>query len=154
MSEQNKDELVKAQNEVIGILFEIVKRLQNNNQLDEEYIQIITTTEKNKINQKRLDKILKERTENETDAEADRYIRKISDDDFFIKALTPIDDFNEYFETDFSDDEFDTIGGLVIQALGHMPARNETTVINNFEFKIINADQRKIHSLRLRPLTH
>ncbi len=64
MSEENKDELVKAQNEVIGILFEIVKRLQNNNQLDEEYIQIISTTEKNKINQKRLDKILKERTEN------------------------------------------------------------------------------------------
>ncbi len=64
MSEQNKDELVKAQNEVIGILFEIVKRLQNNNQLDEEYIQIISTTEKNKINQKRLDEILKERTEN------------------------------------------------------------------------------------------
>ena len=64
MSEKNNDELVKAQNEVIGILFEIVKRLQNNNQLDEEYIQIITTTEKNKINQKRLDEILKERTEN------------------------------------------------------------------------------------------
>ncbi len=64
MSEQNKDELVKAQNEVIGILFEIVKRLQNNNQLDEEYIQIISTSEKNKINQKRLDEILKERTEN------------------------------------------------------------------------------------------
>jgi len=64
MSEQNKDELVKAQNEVIGILFEIVKRLQNNNQLDEEYIQLISTTEKNKINQKRLDEILKERTEN------------------------------------------------------------------------------------------
>ena len=64
MSEENKDELVKAQNEVIGILFEIVKRLQNNNQLDEEYIQIISTCEKNKINQKRLDEILKERTEN------------------------------------------------------------------------------------------
>ena len=64
MSEQNKDELIKAQNEVIGILFEIVKRLQNNNQLDEEYIQIISTSEKNKINQKRLDEILKERTEN------------------------------------------------------------------------------------------
>ncbi len=64
MSEENKDELVKAQNEVIGILFEIVKRLQNNNQLDEEYIQIISTSEKNEINQKRLDEILKERTEN------------------------------------------------------------------------------------------
>jgi magnesium and cobalt transporter len=90
--------------------------------------------------------------EDETDPETDRFIRKISDDDFFIKALTPIDEFNEYFETNFSDEEFDTIGGLVIQALGHMPTRNEVTVIDKFEFKIINSDQRKIHSLRLRPL--
>ncbi|MEH6591444.1 MAG: transporter associated domain-containing protein [Halioglobus sp.] len=90
--------------------------------------------------------------EDETDAETDRFIRKISDDDFFIKALTPIDDFNDYFECNFSDEEFDTIGGLVIHALGHMPTRNEVTVIDKFEFKIINADQRKIHSLRLRPL--
>jgi magnesium and cobalt transporter len=92
--------------------------------------------------------------EDETDAEAARFIRKISDDDYFIKALTPIDDFNDYFEATFSDEEFDTIGGLVIQALGHMPANNETTVIENFEFKVISADQRKIDSLRLRPLTH
>jgi len=90
--------------------------------------------------------------EDETDAQADRYIRKISDEDFFIKALTPIDDFNDYFNTDFSDEEFDTIGGLVMQALGHMPSRNELAVIDNFEFKVINADQRKIHSLRMRPL--
>lgn len=90
--------------------------------------------------------------EDETDAEADRYIRRISDEDFFIKALTPIDEFNEYFSTQFSDEEFDTIGGLVIQALGHMPTRNETAVIDKFEFKVINADQRKIHSLRMRPL--
>ncbi len=92
--------------------------------------------------------------EDETDVEEDRFIRKISDDDFFIKALTPIDDFNEYFKADFSDDEFDTIGGLVIQALGHMPARNEVAVIEDYEFKVINADQRKIHSLRMRPLRH
>ncbi|TGD74292.1 CBS domain-containing protein [Mangrovimicrobium sediminis] len=90
--------------------------------------------------------------EDETDVEEDRFIRRISDDDFFVKALTPIDDFNEYFKADFSDDEFDTIGGLVIQALGHMPARNEVAVIDDFEFKVINADQRKIHSLRMRPL--
>ena len=90
--------------------------------------------------------------EDETDAEADHFIRKITDDDFFIKALTPIDDFNEYFGTSFSDDEFDTIGGLVIQALGHMPTRNETATIDKFEFQVINADQRKIHSLRMRPL--
>jgi hemolysin (HlyC) family protein len=90
--------------------------------------------------------------EDETDAEADRFIRRISDEDFFIKALTPIDDFNAYFSTRFSDEEFDTIGGLVIQALGHMPTRNEVAVIDKFEFKVINADQRKIHSLRMRPL--
>ncbi len=90
--------------------------------------------------------------EDETDAETDQFIRKITEDDFFIKALTPIEDFNEYFGTNFSDDDFDTIGGLVIQALGHMPTRNETATIDKFEFQVINADQRKIHSLRMRPL--
>ena len=88
--------------------------------------------------------------EDETDAAVDP--RSISADDFFIKALTPIEEFNRYFTTDFSDEEFDTIGGLVIQAFGHMPARNETTEVGDFEFKVINADQRKIHSLRVRPL--
>jgi magnesium and cobalt transporter len=90
--------------------------------------------------------------EDETDAQIDRFIRKISNDDFLVKALTPIDDFNEYFNCAFSDEEFDTIGGLVIHAFGHMPVRNEVATIDNFEFKVINADQRKIHSLRMRPL--
>lgn len=90
--------------------------------------------------------------EDETDAEEDHFIRKITDDDYFLKALTPIDDFNEHFHAKLSDDEFDTIGGLVIQAFGHMPGRNETTTIDQFEFQVINADQRKIHSLRMRTL--
>jgi magnesium and cobalt transporter len=90
--------------------------------------------------------------EDETDAATDQFIRKISDGDFFIRALTPIDDFNEYFKTDLNEEEFDTIGGLVIQAFGHMPTRNETTVIGDFEFKVINADQRTIQSLRMRPI--
>jgi len=90
--------------------------------------------------------------EDETDAEADRFIRMISNEDFFVKALTPIEEFNAYFNCSFSDEEFDTIGGLVIQAFGHMPTRNEVATIDQFEFKVINADQRKIHSLRMRPL--
>lgn len=89
--------------------------------------------------------------EDETDAQADRFIRKIDSDDFLIKALTPIEDFNEYFDCKFSDEEFDTIGGLVLQAFGHMPSRNEVATIDNYEFKVINADQRKIYSLRMRP---
>lgn len=88
--------------------------------------------------------------EDETDAETDRYIRKITDDDYIVKALTPIDEFNQHFNQNFSDEEFDTIGGLVIQAFGHMPGRNETTIIDGLEFKVINADQRRINSLRMR----
>jgi magnesium and cobalt transporter len=89
--------------------------------------------------------------EDETDAATDQYIRRISDEDYFIKALTPIENFNEHFDCAFSDEEFDTIGGLVTHAFGHMPTRNEVTRIGDFEFKVINADQRKIHSLRMRP---
>ncbi len=61
MSERSKDELIDAQKQVIGILFEVVKRLQANNDLDEEYFQIIAKDNKNET---RLEEILKERTEN------------------------------------------------------------------------------------------
>lgn len=63
MSERSKDELIEAQKQVIGILFEVIKRLQANNDLDEEYFQIISN-EKPKQNKSRLEEILKERTEN------------------------------------------------------------------------------------------
>lgn len=91
--------------------------------------------------------------EDETDTDEDEFIRKITETEFFAKALTPIEDFNEYFETQLSDEEFDTIGGLVIQAFGHMPARGETTTFEGFRFKVIHADQRKIQSLRVSKLT-
>ncbi len=90
--------------------------------------------------------------EDETDTDEDEFIRKITQTEFFVQALTPIEDFNEYFQTNLSDDEFDTIGGLVIQAIGHMPARGETTTFEGFRFKVIHADQRKIQSLRVSKL--
>jgi len=61
MSETEKDELIDAQKQVIGILFEVIKRLQTNNDLDEEYFQLITDSTKNK---KRIGEILDERKEN------------------------------------------------------------------------------------------
>ena len=61
MSETEKDELIDAQKQIIGILFEVVKRLQANNDLDEEYFQIITNDSKNEI---RIKEITNERTEN------------------------------------------------------------------------------------------
>ncbi|MCH8833065.1 MAG: hydrolase [Thaumarchaeota archaeon] len=63
MSEKNNGELIQAQNQVIGILFEIIKRLQSNNDLDEEYFQIIES-KKSAKKKKRLEKILNERKEN------------------------------------------------------------------------------------------
>jgi hypothetical protein len=64
LSEQNKDELIHAQNELIGVLFEIIKRLQANNTLDEEYFQIISGEHNREIDKKRLEQILEERQEN------------------------------------------------------------------------------------------
>jgi hypothetical protein len=64
MSENSKDELIKAQNQVIGILFEVIKRLQANNDLDEEYFQIVSKDKKTKQNEERLENIKKERNEN------------------------------------------------------------------------------------------
>jgi len=64
LAERSKDELIDAQKEVIGILFEIIKRLQANNDLDEEYFRLITNMKQKEINQKRLDEILHERKEN------------------------------------------------------------------------------------------
>ncbi|KAG0511730.1 MAG: hypothetical protein NPMRD1_90022 [Nitrosopumilales archaeon] len=64
MSERSKDELLEAQKEVIGILFEIIKRYQANNELDEEYFQIVANENKKSVNKKRLEKILSERSEN------------------------------------------------------------------------------------------
>ena len=58
MSERSKDELIEAQKEVIGILFEIVKRFQANNELDEEYFELISANSKTEVNKKRLDEIL------------------------------------------------------------------------------------------------
>ena len=64
MSERSKDELIEAQKEVIGILFEIIKRFQANNELDEEYLQLASSENKRDADKKRFDEILKKREEN------------------------------------------------------------------------------------------
>ena len=64
MSEKSKDELIEAQKQVIGILFEVIKRLQTNNDLDEEYFHIVSDENKSNKNEKRLKEILNERNEN------------------------------------------------------------------------------------------
>jgi len=87
--------------------------------------------------------------EDETDVDEGRDIQRINGNEFFVKAQTPIEDFNSYFSVAFSDEEFDTIGGLVVNAFGHVPTRNETTHLERFEFKVVSADQRRLISLRV-----
>lgn len=70
-------------------------------------------------------------------------------DRFQISALTPIEEFNKYFGCEFSDDEFDTVGGLVVHEFGHMPKRGETTTIDRFQFNVQRADSRRIHLFQM-----
>ncbi|MBB1485545.1 HlyC/CorC family transporter [Oceanospirillum sediminis] len=88
--------------------------------------------------------------EDEYDTEEDDMdIRAISEHEFIVKALTPIEDFNDYFNTEFSDDDFDTIGGIIMQRFGHLPNRNEYTMLEGLEFKVLNADNRRIRLLQV-----
>ncbi|GGI72306.1 CNNM family magnesium/cobalt transport protein CorC [Shewanella gelidii] len=84
------------------------------------------------------------------DSSDDLEIRKVGNKVYMIKALTEIDDFNEEFGTKFSDEEFDTIGGMVSHAFGHLPERNEQIIINGIEFKVISADTRRLIQLRVK----
>ncbi len=87
--------------------------------------------------------------EDEHDIEEDSFILKHSEVNYTLKALVTIDDFNDYFGTQFSDEEFDTIGGLVLNGLGHMPKRGESYTLDRFRFKVVRADARRIHLLQL-----
>ena len=64
-----------------------------------------------------------------------------------IKATTEIADINEYFGTAFSDEEADTIGGLVIHELGHLPVRGEKVQLGDLLFNVARADNRRLHTL-------
>jgi magnesium and cobalt transporter len=84
----------------------------------------------------------------ERDATSD-FIKRINETDYIIKALTSIEDFNEYFSTTFTDEDFDTIGGILMQEFGHLPKRNEVVQIDNMQFRVLYADNRQIHLVRL-----
>ncbi len=85
----------------------------------------------------------------EYDIEEDQTIRREGDGQFTVHALARIEDFNDYFGTQFSDEEFDTIGGLVMHQFGRLPKRGESVVIDGHEFRVLRADRRRIDLLRV-----
>jgi magnesium and cobalt transporter len=88
--------------------------------------------------------------EDEYDFDEGAFIMRHDENNYTAKAHTTLEEFNEYFNTDFQEDGFDTIGGLVLNALGHMPKRGERVQIDGFRFEVLGADSRKIRLLNIR----
>lgn len=85
--------------------------------------------------------------EDEFDIDEEAFIKVHANDHYIIKAHMPIDEFNEQLNAHFSDESYDTIGGIVMTNFGYLPKRGEVITIKQFEFKIINADARRIKLL-------
>jgi magnesium and cobalt transporter len=95
-----------------------------------------------------LEQIVGEITD-EHDIEEGRYIFEHSKGHFGIKALTPIEDFNEFFSTSYSDNDFETFGGLVLSKFGHLPKKGEKIEFDNFSIEVLRADRRRLHLLNV-----
>ncbi|MFZ7172656.1 CNNM family magnesium/cobalt transport protein CorC [Avibacterium volantium] len=87
--------------------------------------------------------------EDEFDEEDVADIRQLSRHTYAVRALTDIEDFNQQFHTHFADEEVDTVGGVVMQAFGHLPKRGEEITLENLHFKVTSADSRRIIQLRV-----
>ncbi|QOC23875.1 CBS domain-containing protein [Wenzhouxiangella sp. AB-CW3] len=85
--------------------------------------------------------------EHDPDAIAD--IQRLEENKYLVQALTPIDDFNDAMGTDFSDGEYDTIGGLVVAEFGRLPEAGESVDIGNWTFVITSADDRRLHAVEV-----
>jgi len=88
--------------------------------------------------------------DDEHDLDEDDTITRDGEDRWLVQALTPIEDFNEHFSVSLPDDEFDTIGGLVMHKLGHVPRRGERLRLGDFEVRVARADRRRAQTLIVR----
>jgi magnesium and cobalt transporter len=87
--------------------------------------------------------------DDEHDIDEDVNIRKDGERQYIVRGQTPIEEFNEYFQTELSDDEFDTVAGLIMKQLGRLPRRGETLQLADCEIKVMRFDRRRVDTLRL-----
>jgi len=99
-----------------------------------------------------LEQIVGEIEDEHDQDDDDSFIKELDHNIRMVKALTPIEDFNEHFATKFDDKEFDTIAGIVIQHFGRVPECDEAITINNWRFKIINGNGRRINLMEVTPI--
>ena len=90
--------------------------------------------------------------EDEHDVDEDDQIMEREHGIYAVKAQTPIEDFNEFFGSDLDEEAFDTVGGLLLKEFGHLPRRGESATVEAFRFKVLNADNRKIRLVQVKPL--
>ncbi len=91
--------------------------------------------------------------EDEHDIDEEGFIKQLDTHTFNVKATTAVDDFNEYFGVSLDEEEFDTVGGLVLKAFGHLPDRGEVVELDNLRFKVLNADSRRLRLLQVERAT-
>ena len=88
--------------------------------------------------------------DDEYDEEEEALIVPLDENRYQVQALTPIDDLNDMFDSDLSDDDYGTVGGLLLAEFGRVPEHGDTVVLeDSFEFRVIKADNRRIITLEM-----
>jgi len=99
-----------------------------------------------------LEQIVGEIEDEHDEHEDEGFIFKRNDHEYILKALTPMDEFDEYFYTQLATDEYDTVGGFIVNQLEHMPKKGESLEVNDMRFEVLRADNRRIHLIKLKLL--
>lgn len=97
-----------------------------------------------------LEQIVGEIEDEHDEHEDEGYIFQRSSSEYMIKALTPMDEFDEYFSTHLATDEYDTVGGFIVSQLEHMPKKGESLVVDSMKFEVVRADSRRVHLIKLK----
>jgi magnesium and cobalt transporter len=85
----------------------------------------------------------------EHDSDEGKNVQQVEPGRYAVQALTRIDEFNEYFDSTLSDEEYETVGGLVMHALGRLPRRGEKVDFGGFSFKVVRGDRRRVQALEV-----
>lgn len=96
-----------------------------------------------------LEEIVGEIDDEHDTSDAENVFIRRQGDAFIVKALTPVEDFNQYFQAELSDERADTVGGLVMMELGRLPKGGEMADLGRFHFQVLRADNRRIHLLEM-----
>lgn len=99
-----------------------------------------------------LEQIVGEIEDEHDEPEDEGYIFRRNDTEYMIKALAPMEEFDDYFQTQLATDEYDTLGGFIVSQLEHMPKKGETLEVDNMRFEVVRADTRRVHLVKLKLL--